>query len=73
MFDYELLSLDEYQMIIYFTTDPKKMQLVKMGLTINIINGLDSDGQLKNISSDEFKAYKDKVDDFYCFEFNKFL
>lgn len=82
MFDYELLSLDEYQRIIYGTNDPKKMQLVKMGLTINIINRLDSDGQLKNISiddnnnlfsSDEFKAYKDKVDDFYRFELNKFL
>lgn len=82
MFDYELLSLDEYQRIIYGTTDPKKMQLVKMGLTINIINRLDSDGQLKNISIDDnnnlipndaFKAYKDKVDDFYRFELNKFL
>ena len=58
------------------------MQLVKMGLTINIINRLDSDGQLKNISIDDnnnlipndaFKAYKDKVDDFYRFELNKFL
>lgn len=43
---------------------------------------LDSDGQLKNISIDDnnnlipndaFKAYKDKVDDFYRFELNKFL
>ncbi len=82
MYDYELLTLEEYQLIIYGTTDEKKLQLVKMGLTINIINRLDDDGQLKNISIDEnnnlitggtFEHYKQGIDDFYRFELNKFL
>ena len=53
-----------------------------MGLTINIINRLDDDKQLENISidsnnnlsaNDKFRHYKDNVDDFYRFELNKFL
>lgn len=82
MFDYELLSVDEYNNIIYGTTDSKKLSLVKMGLTINVINRLEDDGQLENISIDinnnlyanaRFEAYKQGVDDFYRFELNKFL
>ena len=82
MFDYELLSIDEYHNIIYGTTDSKKLSLVKMGLTINVINRLEEDGQLENISIDinnnlyanaRFEAYKQGVDDFYRFELNKFL
>ena len=82
MYEYELLTLEEYQQIIYGTTDPKKLHLVKMGLTINIINRLDDDKQLENISidsnnnlsaNDKFRHYKDNVDDFYRFELNKFL
>lgn len=82
MLDYELLTIDEYNIIIYGTTDYKKLSLVKMGLTINIINRLEDDGQLENISvdvnnnlysNDKFKEYKERVDDFYRFELNKFL
>ena len=82
MFDYDLLNLEEYQQILYGTTDVKKLQLVKMGLTINVINRLDKDGQLNNISidsnnnlyaNDNFEKYKQGVDDFYRFELSKFL
>ena len=82
MYDYELLTLEEYQLIIYGTTDIKKLQLVKMGLTINIINRLDDDGQFGNIfiddnnnlsANDAFEQYKQGVEDFYRFELNKFL
>lgn len=82
MYDYELLTLEEYQLIIYGTTDTKKLQLVKMGLTINIINRLDDDGQFGNIfiddnnnlsANDAFEQYKQGVEDFYRFELNKFL
>jgi len=82
MYDYSLLSQDEYHTIIYGTTDPKKLRLVKMGLPINIINRLDEDGQLRNISIDDnnnlyandaFDRYKREVEDFYRFELSKFL
>lgn len=82
MYDYKILSQDEYHTIIYGTTDAKKLRLVKMGLTINVINRLDEDGQLANVSIDEnnnlfangeFERYKQKVDDFYRFELSKFL
>jgi hypothetical protein len=82
MHDYELLTLEEYPLIIYGTTDSRKLQLVKMGLTINIIYRLDDDGQFENISIDDnnnlsvnnaFKRYKQGVDDFYRFELNKYL
>ena len=82
MYDYELLTLEEYQLIIYGTTNAKKLQLVKMGLTINIINRLDDDEQFENISIDDnnnlfandtFEQYKQGVDDFYRFELSKFL
>ena len=82
MLDYEMLTLEEYQQIIYGTTDVKKLQLVKMGLTINIINRLDQDQQLTNVTIDEnnninandkFEEYKKSVDDFYKFELSRFL
>ena len=82
MYDYALLTQDDYHTILYGTTDPKKLRLVKMGLTINIINRLDEDRQLQNIfidsnynlnTNDEFDKYRQRVDDFYRFELSKFL
>ena len=82
MHDYNLLSTQEYNCIIYGTDDPKKLRLVKMGLTINIINRLEEDGQLDNLVIDpnnnvcanlDFVAYKESVDDFFRFELEKFL
>ena len=48
MFDYSILSEGEYYDILYGTTDMKKIYLVKTGLTINLINRLEEDNQLKN-------------------------
>ena len=82
MHDYNLLSTQEYNCIIYGTDDPKKLRLVKMGLTINVINRLEEDGQLDNLVIDpnnnvcanlDFVAYKESVDDFFRFELEKFL
>ena len=64
------------------TTDRKKIYLVKTGLTINLINRLENDNQLKNITFDRngnlitndlFSAYLKKADDFYRFELSRFL
>lgn len=82
MYDTNILTKEEYQMIVYGTTDKKKMDLVKMGLTINVINRLEEDKQIDNIEIDinnnlrtneRFQVYKKEVDDFYRFELDKFL
>ncbi len=56
MNDYEMLSKEEYQKIIYGTTDKKKLHLVKTGLTMNIINRLEADKQLEKAG-----FYNDKL------------
>lgn len=82
MYDYGVLSSDEYNQIIYGTTDALKLQLVKLGLTINLINRLDDDGQLGNLSldvqdnvqgNDDFEKYRASVDDFYRFELSRVI
>ena len=82
MLDYSILSDDEYYEILYGTTDRKKIYLVKTGLTINLINRLEKDDQLKNIlfdkngnlvTNDLFDAYLRSADDFYRFELSRFL
>lgn len=82
MLDYSILNMDEYHEILYGTTDRKKIDLVKTGLTINLINRLEKDNQLDNISFDKngnlvtnvhFNKYMDAADDFYRFELSRFL
>ncbi len=82
MLDYSILSEDEYYEILYGTTDRKKIYLVKTGLTINLINRLEKDDQLKNITfddngnlvtNDSFEDYLKGADDFYRFELSRFL
>ena len=82
MFDYSILNQDEYYQVLYGTTNQKKISLVRTGLTINLINRLEKDDQLKNINLDnnghlitnaQFETYRDSVDDFYRFELSRFL
>ena len=82
MRDYTILTLNEYNQIIYGSCDSKKISLVKMGLPMNLVNRLDNDDQLKNITINKhgnletnfnFIAYKDSIDDFLRFELDKFI
>ena len=82
MLDYLILIENEYYEIIYGTTDRKKIHLVKTGLNINLINRLENDNQLKNITIDkngnlvtnnEFETYLNNIDDFYRFELSRAL
>lgn len=82
MYDFNLIDEDEYNLYIYGTTDISKSTLRKIGLSGSLISRLEEDGQLDNISVDEFKnvninyefeEYKKTVDDFYKFEINRFL
>ena len=73
---------EEYNSIIYGTNDVKKLELIKKGISINIVNKLDEDNQIKNLTFDsnnnlqsnlEFDKYKNNLDDFLQFELNKYL
>lgn len=82
LFDFELISEDEYNRVVYGTNDRTKIGLIKTGLSINLINKLQSDNQITNIYFDEnnnikgnseFNRYKQTLRGFYRFELEKFL
>jgi superfamily II DNA or RNA helicase len=82
LFDFALISQDEYNSFIYGTTDQKKIELTKSGLTISLIGKLESDDQLKNIEFDsfnnlvaneEFKRYLLTINDLNRYEMNKYI
>ncbi len=80
--DYELISVDDYNLYIYGTTDQSKISLTKIGLSVSLITRLEVDDQLKYLYFDtsnnlksrpEFEQYKNSVNDFYKFEIERFL
>jgi hypothetical protein len=82
MFDYSLISQDDYNLYIYGTTDQTKIDLTKIGLSVSLITRLEADDQLKHIYFDgfnnlksrpEFDAYKAAANDLYRFEIERFL
>lgn len=82
MYDYEIITKDDYDLYIYGTTDGKKIGLTKYGLSISLISRLEKDGQLNNLYFDEFNNLKgnsnfdsfiNSLDDFYRFEINRYL
>lgn len=67
MLNENLITKDEYNKTIYGTTDIQKISLTKIGLPMNILELLEKDNQLQNISMDgnrnfvinaEFNKYK---------------
>lgn len=82
LYDYKLISLDDYNKYIYGTTNQYKIDLSKIGLSVSLISRLESDNQLQYLYFDdynnlrsrpEFEVYKNSVDDFYRFEIERFL
>ena len=82
LYDFELISEQDYNLYIYGTEERKNIELVKFGLNGNLISRLENDGQLKNISFDSvgnitvnesFKRFKNSINDFYRFEIERFL
>jgi hypothetical protein len=82
MFDYGLITEDEYNKYIYGTTDEKKIFMTRYGLSISLVARLEKDGQFDNIfidefnnlkGNDEFELFKKTIDDFYKFEINRYL
>lgn len=82
MLKMEFISQEEYNEIVYGTNDKKKLNLMKKGLTYNLINKFEKDNQIENLSfdqynniiiNDKFKEYRDSLDDFLKFEINKYI
>jgi hypothetical protein len=82
LFDYGLISTDEYNRYIYGTTDEKKIRLTKYGLSVGMISRLENDEQLNNLEFDEFNnlratpAFEEfllSVNDFYRFEIRRYI
>ncbi|WP_025667595.1 DEAD/DEAH box helicase [Aquimarina megaterium] len=82
LFDFDLISQEEYNSFIYGTTNQKKIALTRSGLTISLIGKLESDNQLKNIEFDsfnnlianeEFKEYLTTINDLNRYEMNKYI
>ncbi len=82
MLKLEFISEEEYNYIVYGTNNKQKLNLMKKGLTHNLINKFDDDNQLNNLSFDEynnvivndnFKEYVNTLDDFLKFEINKYI
>lgn len=80
--DYNIITKDEYHNYIYGTTDEAKIELTKFGLTIGLIERLQNDKQIENLSLDEnnnltsnleFGIYLNNLNDFQRFEIERFL
>ncbi|WP_066348585.1 DEAD/DEAH box helicase family protein [Aliarcobacter cryaerophilus] len=82
MYDYELITDKEYNLHIYGTEKPKNIDLIKFGLNSSLISRLETDGQLENLTFDDygnligntnFEDFLENIDDFYKFQINKFF
>ena len=82
MIDLGLISKEEYEQIVYGTNDDTKIKYINMGLSINMINKLEKDSQIENISLDEynnlivndtFKEYMSGLDEYSQFQLSKVI
>ena len=73
---------EEYEQIVYGTNDDTKIKYINMGLSINMINKLEKDSQIENISLDEynnlivndtFKEYMSGLDEYSQFKLSKVI
>ncbi|MCD2137560.1 DEAD/DEAH box helicase [Salinicoccus halitifaciens] len=82
LYEYNLINDNDYNTFVYGTNEKKKIDLLKMGLSLNLVDKFGKDEQLKNLSIDsfgnlvtneEFVAYKEKLRGLYKFETNKYF
>lgn len=82
LYDYELISENEYNLYVYGTIDKNKIKFTKFGMNISLVNKLEIDNQIVNIELDEnnnikinelFKEYLKTLNDFQKFEIERFL
>ena len=82
MLDYNQMTKDEYEQILYGSNNQMDIQLVKQGLPINLAAKIRNDGQIDNIYIDEngniqcnaeFITYKNSLDDFLRFQIDRVI
>ena len=82
LYDFGIITKDEYNEYVYGTTNEEKIELTKFGLTIGLIDRLQKDQQLINLSFDQnnnltsnenFQEYLKTLNDFQRFEIERFL
>jgi hypothetical protein len=82
MYDYKMITPDEYNLYVYGTIDQHRIGLTKIGLSVSLISRLGKDNQLQYLYFDqynnltarkEFDSYKLAANDFYRFEIERFL
>ncbi|WIG69524.1 DEAD/DEAH box helicase family protein [Photobacterium damselae] len=82
MYDLDLISEEEYELYIYGTTNKSNSEFVKLGFSGSLINRLDRDKQMSNLSindhglveyNDDFVNYINAQDDLIKFEIGKFI
>lgn len=75
--DFQLISDELYNTYIYGTTDVNKIKLARYGMSMSLINRLETLNQLKNIrlneynnlvANDKFIKFTETVDDFFKYE-----
>lgn len=80
LLDYNVISQSKYNTLMYGTDDAGKIQLMRLGLSSGLIDMLEKEDQLSNLSIDEhnkivandnFIAFTKSIDDFSRFEINK--
>lgn len=82
LYDVKVISLDEYNMEIYGTTDTSKIDLLKLGITAGLLKILSKEEQIKNIERDKYgniqgnsklKEFYMQADDYTQFEIRKYI
>ncbi len=82
MHDLEIISEEEYELHIYGTTNKSNSEFVKLGLSGSLINKLDKDNQMVNLTinshglveyNNAFIRYINMQDDLIKFEISKFI
>lgn len=82
MYKVGLIEENEYNEFVYGTKEKKKLNLIKKGLSISLVNKLNDEKQLDNlmldkynniIANEELYEYINKLDDYEKFEIKKYL
>ena len=78
----DLITEEEYELHIYGTTNKSNSEFIKIGLSGSLVNKLDNDNQIENLSINEygileynekFKRYLLNQDDLIKFEVGKYI
>lgn len=82
LYDFNLISLSEYNNYVYGTDNEELIKLARLGLSLNIVNKLLEDQQFENLKLDEngnlisnniFDEYIKHQPELFKFEVNKYL